>query len=311
MELFHRATHIDFMGGRKIAIGASVVIIVLAIISFGVRGLNLGLDFTGGVVVEVTYPQAVAPAKVRHVLDEAGFHNHSVQNFGSPEDIMVRLPPREGHASKAEGDAVVSALQAANPKVVEKQVNTIGPQVGSSLRTQGLWALIVTLILIFVYLVIRYEWRLALGAIFATLHDVIFLIGIFSFVGWQFNLTVLAAVLAVLGYSVNDTVVVFDRIREDFKRMRRGGAKEIINTAINQTLSRTIMTSSMTMLVVIALLVFGGAPLRGFSIALAIGILVGTYSSIFIASASAYMFGVRREHFAAKKKVDAEAEGPP
>ncbi len=311
MELFHRATHIDFMKGRRIAIGASLTIIVLAIVSFGVRGLNLGLDFTGGVVVEVTYPQAVQPATVRQVLDAAGFRNHSVQNFGSPEDIMVRLPPREGHASKAEGEAVVKALQAANPKVVEKQVNTIGPQVGSSLRTQGLLALIVTLILIFVYLVIRYEWRLALGAIFATLHDVIFLVGIFSFVGWEFDLTVLAAVLAVLGYSVNDTVVVFDRIREDFKRMRRGDAKEIINTAINQTLSRTIMTSSMTMLVVIALLVVGGAPLRGFSIALAIGIVVGTYSSIFIASASAYMFGVRREHFAAKKKVGAEAEGPP
>jgi preprotein translocase subunit SecF len=310
MELFHRTTHIDFMKGRKIAIGASIVIIVLAIASFAGRGLNLGLDFTGGVVVEVTYPQAVSPNTVRKTLDAAGFTNHSVQNFGSPKDIMVRLPPREGRAAKAEGEAVVKALHAANPSVVEKQVNTIGPQVGGQLRSQGTIALIVTLILIFIYLLVRYEWRLALGAIFATLHDVIFLVGIFSFVGWEFNLTVLAAVLAVLGYSVNDTVVVFDRIRENFKRMRRGRAVEIINTSINQTLSRTILTSSMTMLVVIALLIVGGAPLRGFSIALAIGILVGTYSSIFIASASAYMFGVNREHFAAKKKVGAEGENP-
>lgn len=311
MELFKRTTHINFMKGRKVAISASIGIIVLAIASFGVRGLNLGLDFTGGVVVQVGYPQAVSPASVRNTLNAAGFHDFSVQNFGSPSDIIVRLPPREGHASKAEGEAVMQALKAANPAAKNNQINTVGPQVGSQLRSQGILALVVALILVFIYLMVRYEWRLALGAIFATLHDLIFLVGIFSFVGLQFNLTVLAAVLAVLGYSVNDTVVVFDRIRENFKRMRRGSAVEIINASINQTLSRTVMTSGMTMLVVIALLVVGGAPLRGFSIALAVGIAVGTYSSIFIASASAYMFGVNREHFAAKKKVGAEAENQP
>ncbi|HEX5313486.1 MAG TPA: protein translocase subunit SecF, partial [Gammaproteobacteria bacterium] len=188
----------------------------------------------------------------------------------------------------------------------QKQLNTVGPQVGSQLRTQGAMALVVALILIFIYLLVRYEWRLALGAIFATLHDVVFIIGIFSFTHLKFDLTVLAAVLAMLGYSVNDTVVIFDRIREDFKRVRRGSSYEVINLAVNQTLSRTIMTHVMTQLVVIALLVVGGPPLREFSIALSIGIVVGTYSSIYVASASAYMLGVDRKEFMTKKKPAVE-----
>jgi preprotein translocase subunit SecF len=243
---------------------------------------------------------------VTTTLTNAGFTDFTAQNFGSSEDIMIKLRPRANEIPKNQGDAVVKALQTANPQVVEKQVNVVGPQVGSELRSQGALALLVTLMLIFVYLLVRFEWRLALGAVAATIHDVVFVVGIFSFTHWEFNLDVLAAVLAVLGYSVNDTVVVFDRIRENFKRMRRGDPAEIMNTAINQTLSRTIMTSGMTLLVVVALLVVGGAALRGFSLALLIGIMVGTYSSIYIASATAYMLGVSRQNFAAKKKPAAE-----
>ncbi len=306
MELFKRQTHINFLRTRKIAITMSIVVLVAAVGSFVMRGLNLGIDFTGGVVVEVTYPNAVSTDSVRATLQKAGFSNFTVQNFGSPKDVMVRLRPKRGSVAKDEGDAVVKALRASNPQVAEKQVSRVGPQVGGQLRNQGALALLVTLLLIFVYLLVRFEWRLALGAVAATVHDVVFTVGIFSFTHWQFNLDVLAAVLAVLGYSVNDTVVVFDRIRENFKRMRRGSPMEIMNAAINQTLSRTIMTSGMTLLVVIALLFVGGAALRGFSLALLIGIIVGTYSSIYIASATALMLGVSRQHFAAKKRPASE-----
>jgi len=311
MELFKGTTHINFMAPRKIALAASVIVFILAIVSFAWHGLSYGIEFTGGVVVEVTYPQAVSPDTVRNTLADAGFENYTVQRFGADNDIVVRLPPRSGKASKEEGNAVLAALQAASPGVQKESVNTVGPQVGSQLRSQGTLAMIVALILIFIYLMVRYEWRLALGGVFATIHDLIIVLGIFSVTGMEFNLNVLAAILAVLGYSVNDTVVIFDRIRENFKRMRRGSALEIINTSINQTLSRTIMTSGMTMLVVIALLIVGGAPLRGFSVTLAIGIVVGTYSSIFVASASAYVFGVSRQHFAAKKKQKSEADSVP
>ncbi len=306
MELFKRQTHINFMRTRKIALTMSIVVLIAALISLFGRGMNLGIDFTGGVAVEVNYPQAVSTQEVRNTLQQAGFKRFTAQNFGSPEDIMIRLQPSKGQVAKTVGEQVVAALKAKNPKVVEKQVNSVGPQVGSELRTKGFLALIVTLIMIFIYLLVRFEWRLALGAVAATLHDLVFVVGIFSLARLDFNLDVLAAVLAVLGYSVNDTVVVFDRIRENFKRMRRGESIEIINAAINQTLSRTIMTSGMTLLVVIALLVVGGPSLRGFSLALLIGIAVGTYSSIYIASATAYMLGVSRLNFATKKKTPAD-----
>jgi len=308
VELFKRQTHFNFLRTRKAAIFMSLVVLAAAVASFATRGLNLGLDFTGGVVVEVSYPQAVATDAVRNQLDKAGFDNFTVQHFGAPTEVMIRLRPHKDQVAKEQGAAVVKTLQSNNPKVTEKQVNVVGPQVGGQLRNQGALALLVTLMLIFVYLLVRFEWRLALGAVAATVHDVVFTVGIFSFTHWQFNLDVLAAVLAVLGYSVNDTVVVFDRIRENFKRMRRGSPMEIMDAAINQTLSRTIITSGMTLLVVIALLFVGGAALRGFSLALLIGIIVGTYSSIYIASATALMLGVSRQHFAAKKRAAAEEQ---
>ena len=306
MELFKRQTHINFMRTRKLALTLSIVVLLAAMVSLIGRGMKLGIDFTGGVAVEVSYPQPVSTQTVRAALQHAGLKSFVAQHFGSPVDIMIRLQPRKDQVAKTVGAQVVAALQAQNPKVIEKQVNVVGPQVGSELRTQGFLALIVTLIMIFIYLLVRFEWRLALGAVAATLHDLLFVVGIFSLARLDFNLDVLAAVLAVLGYSVNDTVVVFDRIRENFKRMRRGEPIEVINTAINQTLSRTIMTSGMTLLVVVALLVVGGPSLRGFSLALLIGIAVGTYSSIYIASATAYMLGISRQNFAVKKKVTAE-----
>lgn len=306
MELFKRQTHINFMRTRKIALTMSIIVFVLALTSLFTRGLNLGIDFTGGVVVQVHYPQSVTTQSVRDILHKAGFTRFVVQHFGSPQDIMIRLQPHKGQVAKTVGAQVMAALAAKNPQVKEEQINTVGPQVGNELRTKGYLALLVTLIMIFIYLLVRFEWRLALGAVAATVHDLVFVVGIFSFARLDFNLDVLAAVLAVLGYSVNDTVVVFDRIRENFKRMRRGSPIEIINAAINQTLSRTIMTSGMTLLVVIALLAVGGPSLRGFSLALLIGIAVGTYSSIYIASATAYMLGVSRQNFAVKKKPAAE-----
>ena len=306
MELFKRQTHINFMRTRKLALTMSILVLLAALVSLFGRGMNLGIDFTGGVAVEVSYPQAISIQTVRTTLQQAGFKEFTAQHFGSPQDVMIRLQPHKDQVAKTVGEQVVTALKKQNSEVVEKQVNVVGPQVGSELRTQGFLALIVTLIMIFIYLLVRFEWRLALGAVAATLHDLVFVVGIFSLFRLQFNLDVLAAVLAVLGYSVNDTVVVFDRIRENFKRMRRGEPIEIVNAAINQTLSRTIMTSGMTLLVVIALLVVGGPSLRGFSLALLIGIAVGTYSSIYIASATAYMLGVSRLNFATKKKTPAE-----
>lgn len=311
MELFRSTTHINFMAARKFAVGASIVVFILAITSFAMQGLNYGIEFTGGVVVEVTYPEAVSTNAVRDTLAASGLQNYTVQKFGAANDIVVRMPPQAGQASREVSNTVLAALQATHPGVQKKRVNTVGPQVGSQLRSEGTLAMVVALILIFIYLMVRYEWRLALGGVFATIHDLVFVIGIFSVTGMEFNLNVLAAILAVLGYSVNDTVVIFDRIRENFKRMRRGSAMEIVNSSINQTLARTIMTSGMTMLVVIALLTVGGEPLRGFAIALGIGIVIGTYSSIYVGSATAYMFGLSRQTFAAKKKADTEADSRP
>lgn len=302
MEFFKRTTHINFLKTRKIALTMSIVVFAAAVISFSTRGFNLGIDFTGGVVVEVLYPHPASVGTIRHTLAQAGFREFTVQHFGSPEDVLIKLRPQKHELAKDEGAAVVNALKKETPNLTEKRVDLVGPQVGNQLRNQGYLALVVALLLIFVYLFLRFEWRLALGAVAATIHDVVFTLGIFSFVHWEFNLDVLAAVLAVLGYSVNDTVVVFDRIRENFRRMRRGTPMEVMNAAINQTLSRTIMTSGMTMLVVVALLAVGGAALRGFSIALCIGIAVGTYSSIYIASATALMLGTSRQSFVAKKR---------
>lgn len=294
MEFFHKVPHIHFLGVRKLAMGMSIVVLLAAIASLAVHGLNFGVDFTGGVTVQVAYPNAVDLKDVRSALAAGGFENAVAQNYGTPQEVLIRLQAAKGESDKDAGNKVVTALQKSQPNVRLEQVNFVGPEVGKDLATKGALAFAVTLFGILIYIVLRFEWRLALGAVAATLHDVVFVVGFFSLLHIEFDLNVLASVLAVMGYSVNDTVVVFDRIREDFRKMRKGTPIEIMNAAINETLSRTIMTSGVTLLVVIALLILGGPILHGFSLALFVGIIVGTYSSIYIASATALMLGVSK-----------------
>jgi preprotein translocase subunit SecF len=302
MEFFHKVPHINFLGVRKLAMGMSIVVLLAAIASLAVRGLNFGVDFTGGVTVQVAYPASVDLKEVRGALAVGGFENAIAQNYGTPQEVLIRLQAAKGESDKDAGNKVLLALQKASPGVKLEQVNFVGPEVGKDLATKGALAFAVTLFGILIYIVLRFEWRLALGAVAATLHDVVFVVGFFSLLHIEFDLNVLASVLAVMGYSVNDTVVVFDRIREDFRKMRKGTPIEIMNAAINETLSRTIMTSGVTLLVVIALLILGGPILHGFSLALFVGIIVGTYSSIYIASATALMLGVSKSDLMPTRK---------
>jgi preprotein translocase subunit SecF len=294
MEFFHNIPHINFLGLRKFAMTMSVVVLIAAIVSLAVRGLNFGVDFTGGVTVEVAYPGSADLGKVRSALAAGGFDRAIAQNYGTPQEVLIRLQTAKGESDKDAGSKVLAALQKSSPDVKLMSVNFVGPEVGKDLANKGAIAFIATLVMILLYIVWRFEWRLAVGAVAATLHDVVFVVGFFSLLHIEFDLNVLASVLAVMGYSVNDTVVVFDRIREDFRKMRKGSPIQIMNAAINETLSRTIITSGVTLLVVIALLVLGGPILHGFSLALFVGIIVGTYSSIYIASATALMLGVSK-----------------
>ncbi|HSN17176.1 MAG TPA: protein translocase subunit SecF [Gammaproteobacteria bacterium] len=294
MEFFHKVPHINFLGLRKFAMTMSVVVLIAAIASLAVRGLNFGVDFTGGVTVEVAYPGAADLGKVRAALAAAGYDKAIAQNYGTPQEVLIRLQTAKGESDKDAGSKVLAALQKSEPNVKLMSVNFVGPEVGKDLANKGSIAFFATLIMILLYIVWRFEWRLAVGAVAATLHDVVFVVGFFSLLHIEFDLNVLASVLAVMGYSVNDTVVVFDRIREDFRKMRKGTPIEIMNAAINETLSRTIITSGVTLLVVIALLILGGPILHGFSLALFVGIIVGTYSSIYIASATALLLGVSK-----------------
>ncbi|HLW74677.1 MAG TPA: protein translocase subunit SecF [Gammaproteobacteria bacterium] len=302
MEFFHKVPHINFLGVRKLAMGMSIVVLLVAIGSLFVNKLNFGVDFTGGVTVQVTYPKAVDLGQVRSALAAGGYAEAVAQNFGTLQDVLIRLRTAQGESDKDAGAKVLAALQKAEPQVKLEQVNFVGPEVGKDLATKGAIAFGVTLLGIFLYIIMRFESRLAAGAVAATLHDVVFVVGFFSLFHIEFDLNVLASVLAVMGYSVNDTVVVFDRIREDFRKMRKGTPVEIMNAAINETLSRTIMTSGVTLLVVIALLVLGGPILHGFSLALFVGIIVGTYSSIYIASATALMLGVSKSDLMPTRK---------
>lgn len=287
MEFFHNKTSFPFMGTRRRWYLVSAVIIVGSLVSLGVRGLNFGIDFTGGVVMEFTFPQAADLEKVRADLASAGFGDAAVQSFGTTRDVLVRLLPREGGDVNAVGQSVLAAMQAGEPGVELRRTELVGPQVGQELAEKGALAILFTFLLILAYVAMRFQWKLGVGAIVAALHDPIVILGFFSMTGMVFDLPALAAILAVIGYSLNDTVVVFDRLRERFISMRKGTPEQVIDTAVNETLSRTIMTSLTTLLTVLSLLFFGGEVLRGFSVALTIGILVGTYSSIYIASALA------------------------
>jgi preprotein translocase subunit SecF len=291
MEFFKTNSTIDFMGKRRLAVVLSIVVTLVCLGSIFVRGFNFGIDFTGGTLIEVAYPEAADLNAVRTAL-AGDFADAQVQHFGSARDVLIRIAPRPEESSAVLSERVLQALRQGNSGVEMRRVEFVGPQVGEELIEKGGLAITFALIGILIYVALRFEYRFAVGAIVATLHDVIVTVGIFSLFRLEFDLTVLAAVLAVIGYSLNDTIVVFDRIRENFRRMRKGSPMEIMNTAVNETLSRTIMTSGTTLLVVLAMLYFGGKVIHGFSLALVIGILVGTYSSIYIASATVLGLGL-------------------
>lgn len=299
MEFFHKQTNFPFMATRKVWYGLSAVLMIICFISFYFRGLNLALDFTGGVSVEVTFSVPMDAEKVRATLTAANFHEPQVQTFGSSREVAIRLQSEKGSPQTSEEvrDRISKALLPLDPKAEIHPPDIVGAQVGDELRNSAINALIATLIGIGFYLVLRFHtWRLSAGAILAVLHDPILVLGIFSITQTPFDLAVVAAVLAVVGYSLNDTVVVFDRIRERFEKSRRLPPEVALDQAINQTLSRTIMTKVVTSIVVLALLFLGGPVLRGFSEALLIGIIAGTYSSIWISSAVALDCGLTAEH---------------
>ena len=287
MEFFHNKTHYPFMAKRRAWYLVSAIMILASVASLATRGINFGIDFTGGVVLELAFPQAADLEQVRGALEEAGFGGAAVQSFGTSSDVLVRLLPREGSDVNRLAADVLGAVKGHAPGVELRRTEVVGPQVGQELAEKGALAVLFTFLLILAYVAFRFQWKLGMGAIVAALHDPIVILGFFSITQMTFDLPALAAILAVIGYSLNDTVVVFDRIRERFLSMRKGTSEQVIDAAINETLSRTIMTSFTTMITVLALLFFGGEILRGFSTALTIGIVVGTYSSIYIASAIA------------------------
>lgn len=294
MRLIKEKTSIDFLSRtrRRIAVSISVVAVVVSLVSLGTRGLNFGIDFTGGVLLEIGYPQDADLDRIRTLLAEAGFNDVQVQSFGAATDVMLRLPPQEGANPNEIRDRLRNTLAADEPDVDLRRVEFVGPQVGEELTEQGGLAMIFSLMMIFGYVMFRFQWKFAAGAVTALAHDVIVTVGFFSLFGFDFDLSVVAAVLAVIGYSLNDTVVAFDRIRENFIKLRGISAEESMNISINEMLARTIITGMTTLLVLVALLLLGGESVGGFSIALIVGIIVGTYSSVYTASATALILDV-------------------
>ncbi|MEW5756419.1 MAG: protein translocase subunit SecF [Pseudomonadota bacterium] len=304
--------NIDFMGKRKIAVIISLSLAILSIVAIATRGFNFGIDFTGGTLIEVQYPESADLTEVRQTLTDAGFPEAVVLHFGTSRDVLIRIAPKEETNSAQLSNKILAALQTAHSGVELRRVEFVGPQVGEDLSNDGFLAVLFALIGIFIYLVLRFEWRFSAGAVIATLHDIIITLGFFSITGLDFDLTVVAALLAVIGYSVNDTVVVFDRIRENFRKQRGDmSTVAVMNDAINQTLSRTTITSWVTLLAVIALLLFGGDIIHSFSMTLIVGIVVGTFSSIYVASAFALMMGVSRADLLPPPKEEVEADNMP
>jgi len=305
MEFFKSTAAIGFMRGRKLAYLVSTLLFVVSIGALVFKGLNLGVDFTGGVTIEAKFTQEAQPEVLRRSFEAAGFEDVQVQNFGSSRDVAIRLPPPEGQSPDEVRAEIEGVLKAADPNVIVSRLEVVGPQVGAELRNSAVVALISTLILIFIYVFIRFHaWQLSAGAIFAAIHDPVIVLGFFALSGIVFDLSVVAALLAVIGYSLNDTVVVFDRIRERFEANKRMAPIEVLNQSVNQTLSRTIMTSLTTLIVVLVLLLLGGPVLQPFSWALVVGILVGTYSSIYIAASVALDMGLTAESlFPTRKKL--------
>ena len=335
MEFLKRDTRIDFIGRRRIAALISISVIVIVLLSLFFRGLNLGIDFTGGTLVEVSYSSSVNTEEVRANLRRSGLDGVVVQYFGTSRDVLIRLPAdpevdaaesssliisslREPYgetlAQSSENDSQRCVFQdgtTGDCTVQMRRVEFVGPQVGGELTEKGGLAMLYALLGILAYVAWRFEWRFALGAVIALVHDVVVTVGIFSLLGLEFSLPVLAAVLAVIGYSLNDTIVVFDRIRENFRKMRKGTIVEIMNSAINQTLRRTLLTSLTTLLVVVTLILLGGEIIKGFAVALFIGILVGTYSSVFVASPVVLSLRITRDDMLLIKKEGEEADSLP
>ncbi len=307
MAAEHKEFKFDFMGKVRPAVALTTLLVIISIGTSIFKGFNFGVDFTGGTLVELGYKAEPDLNQIRHALAESEFKNATVQRFGTPTDVLVRLPPAGDKAAASVSQRVIQLL----PGAELRRIEFVGPQVGDELAESGVYALALALLGIFVYVWMRFTWKFSVGAIVATMHDVVITIGYFAVTGREFDLTVLAAVLAVLGYSLNDTVVVFDRVRENLRKMRKGTTKEIVNAALNQTLSRTLMTSGETMLAVLALLFFGGELLHGFSIALVIGILVGTYSSIYVATATVVWLGINRQEMMPVAKEGAAADDRP
>jgi len=298
MEFFRVKKDIPFMKYSKISAVISTTAFILAVFFLVFRGLNLGVDFTGGTMMEISYPKAANIDDIRQTLQDINLENAQVQNFGTEEDVLIRLPIRKDLSIAEISEKVANALRLSNRSMEVKRVESVGSQVGDELYEKGALAILFVCIGIMLYLTLRFEWRFAIAAIVANMHDVIIILGFFAFFQWEFNLTVLAAVLAVLGYSVNESVVVFDRVRENFRKMRKANVAEVINNAITRTMSRTIMTHLSTQTVVISMLIFGGEILHNFALALTIGILFGIYSSIMVGCPMAMWLGTNQTNLA-------------
>ncbi|MDZ7910057.1 MAG: protein translocase subunit SecF [Gemmobacter sp.] len=312
MELFRIRNDIPFMKHAIVLNAVSAITFVLAVFFLATRGLALSVEFTGGTVMEVAYEQPADLESVRKVIEGLGYAEVPVQNFGTSQDVLLRLPAKAGQSSGQQSEAVLAALKAQNPAVTLRRTEFVGPQVGQELVEHGLMALGLVIVGIMIYLAIRFEWKYAVSAIIANLHDVVIILGFFAFFQWEFSLAVLAAVLAVLGYSVNESVVIFDRIRETFRRQRKMNTVQIIDHAITSTISRTIITHGSTQIMVLAMLLFGGPTLHYFAMALTIGILFGIYSSVFVAAAIAMWLGIKREDLikVSVKRASTDPEDP-
>jgi len=331
MQIFKKQTEFNFMGHRKLAVLFSAILIIVSIVSISTRGLNFGLDFTGGTLIEVSYSKSADLRIVRGVLKKAGYGKAIVQHFGSTKDVVVRIPvdvtSAKGCGSadsndvaaknklaettkdlSSLGDKVLTVLKVSDSSVIMRRQECVGAQVGDELRDDGGLAMLIALVCILFYVLIRFEYKFAFGAVAALIHDVIITLGFFSLLQLNFDLTVLAAVLAVIGYSLNDTIVVFDRIRENFRKIRKGSSIEIFNISLNQTLSRTIMTSLTTLLVLIAMFFLGGELIHAFATALIVGVVIGTYSSIYVAGSTVIALGITRENLMEVAKEGADQE---
>ena len=310
MEFFKIKKDIPFMRYALVFNVISVITFILAVFFLLTKGLNFGVDFTGGTVMEISYSQPADVPKIRDSLAKLGFQDVAVQNFGTARDVLVRLPLKEGVSSAQQSETVMQALRQADPTTELRRVEFVGPQVGKELVENGALALLFVSIGIVLYLWFRFEWKFGIAAIIANLHDIVIILGCFAFFQWDFSLPVLAAVLAILGYSVNESVVVFDRVRENFRRLRKSTTVQIIDNAITRTMSRTIITHGSTQMAVLAMLFFGGETLHYFALALTIGILFGIYSSVLVASPIVMWLGVSREDLMPTKK-DALEDGRP